>query len=99
MGYLLPQDDRPKAYPRSGSSTEHPVLTMFNILSTQKDCELHVIATSVHFIRESERIGLINHQAAAKMSEPNLNFAFNTGTRHQNCQKKRKKEKRTDKRN
>ena len=58
---------------------------MFNILFTQKECGLHVIATSVHFIPESERIGLINHQAAAKVSEPNLNFVFNTGTRHQNC--------------
>ena len=66
---------------------------MFNILFTQKECGLHVIATLVHFIPESERIGLINHQAAAKVSEPNLNFVFNTGTRHQNCQKKTERKK------
>ena len=57
------------------------------IMFSQKDCG---IATSVHFIGERGGTGLINYQAAAKMSEHSLNFEVCTGTRHQNCIKKQR---------
>ena len=41
-----------------------------------------MIESSVHSYDESGVICLINLNAAAKMSEPNLNFVVSTGTRH-----------------